>query len=117
MGVNKKIMSYKRVKDMPRRQQKAVFSKIKPNAIAKSSTKSDIKRIHHSGYSADTSKNDYDVYRRDLVQHMDKEEVKQYHKQKRKELKKESKLDKKQEKEELDSQNNQQTQNTDVTSE
>ena len=75
----------KKVKDMPRRQQQAIMSKIKPSMFSRGSTKSDIRNIHHDSSSSDHAKDKYNVYRSEMIQHMDKNETKQYSKSKRRE--------------------------------
>jgi len=86
MELKKKDGRYMRkVKDMPRSQQQAVMSKIKPSMIARGSTKSDIRNIHHDSVSSDHAKDKYNVYRSEMIQHMDKNETKQYSNSKRRE--------------------------------
>lgn len=75
----------KRVKNMSRRQQMAVMSKIRPSYVSKSSAKSDIKRIHRDSGSSDQAKSNYNVYRSEMINHLDKTEVKQYRKNKKRE--------------------------------
>lgn len=98
----------KKVRDMPRRQQQAVMSKIKPSIISRGSTKADIREIHHNSDSSDYAKNKYNIYRSEMIQHMDKQATKQYSKTKRREKRASKRAVRKAEREELEKQDDNQ---------
>ena len=62
------------------------MSKLNPSYPSKSSTKHDIKQIHHDSNNSTNAKNSYNIYRANAINHMDQMETKQYHKQQRQEL-------------------------------
>ena len=98
-------MVRKRVKNMPRKQQMAVMTKIKPSYVSKSSAKSDIRKIHRDSGSSDQAKSNYNVYRSEMINHLDKTEVKQYKKSKKHENRAIKKQQRHEEKQRLEEQN------------